>query len=67
MTTYQVLTFDMGHVNVIELVEADDDATAIEHAQSLFVDCERELWQANRFVLRLTPHDRDRAAPNRPA
>jgi hypothetical protein len=64
MTTYQVLTFDMGHINAIELVEADDDAAAIERAKSLFVECEREVWQESRFISRLAPRNGERAAPD---
>ena len=64
MTKYQVLTFDMGHINASEFVDANDDATAIERARSLFVGCEREVWQASRFVARLAP--RDRPAPDTP-
>ena len=67
MTTYQVRTFDMGHVNASEFVDADDDAAAIERAKLLFVEAEREVWQASRFVVRLAPRDRDRLTSDSPA
>ena len=67
MTKYQVLTFDMGHINASEFVDANDDATAIERAKFLFVECEREVWQASRFVARLVPRSRDLPAPDSPA
>jgi hypothetical protein len=53
MQRYQIHTFDMGHVNATEFIEAVDDAGAVEKAKSLFVECEREVWAGSRFVARL--------------
>ena len=53
MQRYRVHTFDMGHVNATEFIEAVDDADAVEKAKPLFVECEREVWAGGRFVARL--------------
>jgi hypothetical protein len=50
---YRILVFDMGHVSAMELVEAESDEAAITQAKAIFPTEEREVWESNRFVIRL--------------
>ena len=55
MKNYRVFIFDMGHVNAVVVFDAVDDEAALNEAKKQFPEEQRELWEANRFVARLSP------------
>ena len=58
MKNYRVLVFDMGHINAVVELSASDDDAAITEAKKHFSTEQREIWELNRFVIKLQPQGR---------
>ena len=58
MKNYRVLVFDMGHINAVVELSASDDDAAITEAKKHFHTEQREVWELNRFVIKLQPQGR---------
>ena len=58
MKNYRVLVFDMGHINAVVELSANDDDAAITEAKKHFPTEQREVWELNRFVIKLQPQGR---------
>jgi hypothetical protein len=60
MAYYRVCTIGLdGHFLSVEEIECADDQEAIQKAQQAVDDCDVELWQGERFIVRL-PGDTSR-------
>ena len=57
MKNYRVLVFDMGHINAVVELSASDDDAAITEAKKHFPTEQREVWELNRFVIKLQPQE----------